>query len=86
MNFDIKAKIEELVKKISGDKSLLEKFTKDPIGAVKGLLGSVGLPADLPTDQPEGLVSGVQSKLKLDEAGGVGGILGKIGGLFGGKK
>ena len=26
MNFDIKAKIEELVKKISGDKSLLEAF------------------------------------------------------------
>ena len=83
MDFDIKGKIEELVKKISGDKSLLEKFTKDPIAAIKSLLGSVGLPADLPTDQLEGLVSGVQSKLKLDEAGG---ILGKISGLFGGKK
>ena len=83
MGLDIKGKIEELVKKISGDKSLLEKFTKDPMGAVKGLLGDVGLPADLPTDQLEGLVSGVQTKLNLDEAGG---ILGKIGGLFGGKK
>ena len=70
MDFDIKAKIEELVKKISGDKSLL---------------GGVGLPADLPADQLEGLVSGVQAKLKLDESG-AGGILGKIGGLFGGKK
>ena len=86
MDFDIKGKIEELVKKISGDKSLLEKFTKDPIGAIKGLLGDVGLPADLPTDQLEGLVSGVQAKLNLDEAGGVGGIIGKLGGLFGGKK
>lgn len=86
MDFDIKAKIEELVKKITGDKSLLEKFTKDPIAAIKSLLGGVGLPADLPTDQLEGLVSGVQAKLNLDEAGGVGGILGKIGGIFGGKK
>ena len=85
MDFNIKAAIEDLVKKISGDKGLLEKFTKDPVGAIKGLLGGVGLPADLPTDQLEGLVSGVQAKLKLDESG-AGGILGKIGGLFGGKK
>ena len=86
MDFNIKAAIEDLVKKISGDKGLLEKFTKDPVGAIKGLLGGVGLPADLPADQLEGLVSGVQAKLKLDEAGGAEGILGKLGGLFGGKK
>ena len=39
MDFNIKAAIEDLVKKISGDKGLLEKFTKDPVGAIKGLLG-----------------------------------------------
>ncbi|MBP5166576.1 MAG: hypothetical protein ILP09_04880 [Oscillospiraceae bacterium] len=78
MDFDIKGKIEELVKKISGDKSLLEKFTKDPIGAVKGLLGGV----DLPSEQLESLVAGVKAKLNIDQAGD---LLGKIGGLFGKK-
>ena len=78
MDFDIKAKIEELVKKISGDKTLLEKFTKDPVSAVKSLLGG----ADLPTEQLEPLISGIKAKLNLDQAGG---ILGKLGGILGGK-
>ena len=78
MDFDVKAKIEELVKKISGDKTLLEKFTKDPVSAVKSLLGGL----DLPADKLEPLISGVKAKLNLDQAGGV---LGKLGGLFGGK-
>lgn len=79
MDFDIKGKIEELVQKISGDKSLLEKFTKDPMTAVKGLLGGI----DLPTEQLETLISGIKAKLNLDQAGG---ILGTLGNLFGGKK
>ena len=78
MDFNIKEKIEELVKQISGDKNLLESFKKDPIGAVKGLLGGV----DLPTEQLQPLVEGIKAKLNLDEAGG---LLGKIGGLFGKK-
>ena len=79
MDFDIKGKIEELVQKISGDGNLLESFKKDPIAAVKGLLGGV----DLPTEQLEPLVAGIKTKLGLDQAGG---ILGAIGGLFGGRK
>ena len=43
---DIKAKIEELVEKIKGDKDLMAKFQKDPITTVEGLLG-----IDLPNDQ-----------------------------------
>ena len=75
---DIKARIEELVKKIGGDGDLLEKFKADPMGAVKSLLGGI----DLPKDQLENIVAAVKAKLNLDQAGG---ILGKLGGLFGGK-
>ena len=78
VDFNIKEKIEELVKKISGDKSLLEKFRKNPLEAVKGLLGGV----DLPAEQLQPLVQGVKAKLNLDQAGG---ILGQLGGLFGKK-
>ena len=78
MDFDIKGKIEELVQKISGDKGLQEKFTKDPLSAVKGLLGGI----DLPTEQLETLIEGIKAKLNLDRAGG---LLGKLGNLFGKK-
>ncbi len=78
MDFNIKEKIEELVQKISGDKGLQEKFTKDPVSAVKSLLGGV----DLPTEQLQPLIDGIKAKLNLDDAGG---LLGKLGGLFGKK-
>ena len=78
MDFDIKSKIEELVKQIGGDQDLLEKFKKDPVGAVQGLLGNV----NLPKEQLEPLVSGIKAKLNLDQASG---ILGQLGGLFGKK-
>ena len=75
---DIKAKIEELVKKIGGDQDLLAKFKADPIAAVKGLLGG----ADLPKEQLEPIVAGIKAKLGADKAEG---ILGKLGGILGGK-
>ena len=62
---DIKAKITELVDKIKNDKSLLEKFQKDPIPTVEGLLG-----VDLPDDQISKIVDGVKAKLSLDKIGG----------------
>ena len=71
---DIKAKIEELVEKIKNDKNIAAKFQKDPIGTVEGLLG-----VDLPNDQIEKLVEGIQAKISLDKIGGV------LGGLFGKK-
>lgn len=71
---DIKGKIEELVKKIKSDKNLGEKFRKDPISTVEGLLG-----VDLPNDQVEKLVDGIKAKIDLDD------IAGKLGGLFGKK-
>lgn len=74
---DIKAKIEELVQKIKGDKNLTEKFAKEPVKTVEGLLG-----VDLPEEQAKPLVDGIKAKLNLDN---VGDITGKLGGLFGKK-
>ena len=71
---DIKAKIEELVEKIKSDKNIAAKFQKDPIATVEGLLG-----VDLPNDQIEKLVDGIQAKISLDKLGGA------LGGLFGKK-
>lgn len=62
---DIKAKIEELVKKISSDEELKAQFTKDPVKAVEKLLG-----VDLPDDVINQIVSGIKGKLTLDSAKG----------------
>ncbi len=79
---DIKAKIEELVEKIQGDKNLLENFKKEPIPTVEKLLG-----IDLPDDKLEALVDGIKAKLDLDKLddmlGGIGDKLGGLKGLFG---
>ena len=71
---DIKAKITELVDKIKNDKGLLEKFQKEPVPTVEGLLG-----VDLPDDQVNKIADGVKAKLSFDKIGGA------IGGLFGKK-
>ncbi|MGM9640710.1 MAG: hypothetical protein ACI3V3_05035 [Faecousia sp.] len=71
---NIKEKIDELVSKIKSDKSLGDKFQKDPVGTVEGLLG-----VDLPNDQIEKLVEGIKAKISLDKLGGA------LGGLFGKK-
>ena len=67
---EIKAKITELTDKIKNDKSLSEKFQKDPIATVEGLLG-----VDLPDDQVSKIVDGIKAKISLD----------KLGSLFGKK-
>lgn len=71
---DIKGKIEELVGKLKSDKNLMDKFQKDPVATVEGLLG-----IDLPNDQVEKIVDGIKAKLSLDKLGGA------LGGLFGKK-
>ena len=74
---DIKGKIEELVGKIKGDENLLAKFKSDPIKVIEGLLG-----VDLPEDVLQKIVTGVKTKLNLDQ---IGGALGSLGGLLGKK-
>lgn len=75
---DIKEKIEELVKKITGDEQLRGQFTKNPVETVESLLG-----IDLPDDQVEKIADGVKAKLTVDK---VSGLADGLKGLFGGKK
>ena len=72
---DIKAKIDELVKKVQGDPALLEQFRKDPVKAIEGLTG-----IDLPDDMLKQLADGVKAKLSLDTLAGA---ADKLKGLFG---
>ena len=77
MAIDIKAKIEEIVKKLTSDKNLMAKFEKNPASVIEDLVG-----VDLPDDQVNQLVEGIKAKIKLDK---VGDALGSLGGLFGKK-
>ena len=74
MALNIKEKIDELVKKITGDKALMAKFEKHPISVIEQLVG-----VDLPDEQLGLLVEGIKAKIKLDKVGGM------LGGLFGKK-
>ena len=70
----IKDKIEDIVEKIKKDPKLLEKFKKDPIKTVEGLIG-----IDLPDDQIMKIVEAVKAKISIDKVGDL------LGGLFGKK-
>ncbi len=72
---DIKATVESLIGKITGDGALKEKFQKDPLGTAKGLIGD-----NVPEETLKQVVDGVQAKLKLDDADG---LLGNVKGIFG---
>ena len=72
---DIKAKIEEVVKKLTSDKNLMAKFERNPVSVIEQLIG-----IDLPDEQINQLVDGIKAKIKLDQ---VGDVLGGIGKLFG---
>lgn len=74
---DIKAKIEELTKKIMEDKKLQEKFKTNPVEAVEGLLG-----IDLPDEQINKIVEGIKAKITVDK---VSGAVNALGNLFGKK-
>ena len=72
---DIKAKIEEVVKKLMNDKNLMTKFERNPVSVIEELIG-----IDLPDQQVNQLIEGIRAKIKLDQ---VGDVLGGIGKLFG---
>ena len=73
----LKDKIDDIVEKVKSDKNVAEKFQKDPIATLEGLIG-----IDLPNDQIENVVEAVKAKVNLDK---VGGMLGGLGSLFGKK-
>lgn len=70
MNFDVKAKVEELVGKIQKDPALLKSFQSNPIKTVEKMLG-----VDLPDDKLKPLVTGIKAKLAAGDLGD------KLGGL-----
>ena len=72
---DLKAKIEEIVKKLTTDKTLMARFERNPASVIEQLIG-----IDLPDDQVNQLIDGIKAKIKLDQ---VGDVLGGIGKLFG---
>ena len=72
---DIKAKIEEAVKKLTSDKNLMAKFERNPVSVIEQLIG-----IDLPDEQINQLVVGSKAKIKLDQ---VGDMLGGSGKRFG---
>ena len=76
---DIKKMITDAVDKIKNDKDLAKKFQDDPISTVEGLLG-----VDVPNDQVEKIVEGIQAKLNLDKLN-LDKLGGALGGLFGKK-
>lgn len=66
-------KIDELTKKISGDKNLLASFKSNPAKTLEGILG-----VDLPDDQINSIIKGIQAKISLDKAGDIAEGLGKL--------
>ena len=71
---DIKAKIDEVVKKVQGDPAIAKNFEKEPDKTVEGIIG-----VDLPDDVVNNVVDGVKAKISADKAGG---IIDKVKGLF----
>ncbi len=59
----LKAKIDEIVKKVKEDKDFANNFKSDPIKAVESVLG-----IDLPDDQINKVIDGVKAKLTVDNA------------------
>ena len=77
---DIKAKIEEIVKKLTASETLKSQFTKSPVATVEKLLG-----IDLPDEQVKKIVEGVKAKLSLNTVGDkVGDAVDALKGILGG--
>ena len=75
---DLKKIISDIAEKLTGDKDLIAKFTSDPAGVVKSLLG-----IDLDGSDLASVVKGVTEKLGGDALKDAGGLLDKVKGLFG---
>lgn len=72
--------VEKLVKKITEDSELKEKFMKDPVAVVEKLIG-----IDLPDDQIDKVVEAVKAKVAIDKVDDIVDALGGLGKLFGKK-
>ena len=70
---DIKEMIQEMVKKVTSDKTLMEQFQKEPVKAVEKVLG-----VDLPDDIVEKIIDGVKAKITVDKLDDVADALKKL--------
>ena len=78
MDFDIKAKIEEIIEKIKNDTGLFDAFKKDPEKTVERVAGT-----DVPDGWLEKIIEGVKAALSADKIKETVGNIGeKLGGLF----
>lgn len=64
LDIDVKAKVDELVKKLQKDPELLKRFQADPVKAVEELTG-----IDLPDEQLKPVVAGIKAKLTAADLG-----------------
>ncbi len=64
LNFDVKAKVEEIAAKLKKDPDLMKKFQSDPIKTLESVLG-----VDLPDEQLKPLVAGIKAKLTASDLG-----------------
>ena len=58
LNFDIKARIDEAVRKLQQDPALLKEFQSDPVKALEKITGM-----DLPEEKLQPLVAGIKTKI-----------------------
>lgn len=64
LDIDVKAKVDELVKRLQKDPELLKRFQADPVKAVEELTG-----IDLPDEQLKPVVAGIKAKLTAADLG-----------------
>lgn len=62
---DIKAKIDDLVKKIKDDPNFMKSFQENPEKAIESAAG-----IDIPDGMLDQVISGVKAKLTVDKVGG----------------
>ena len=64
LHVDVKAKVEEAVKKIQQDPALFKSFQEDPVEALEKVFG-----VRLPEDQLKMVVAGIKAKLAASDLG-----------------
>ena len=78
---DIQKIISDVLKKLSSDKTLKDKFLSNPVKMIEELTG-----IDLPDDQIDAVINGIKAKLDVDDVvDKAKGVMGALGGLFGKK-
>ena len=74
---NIKAYVEELVKKFTANKDLLAQFKSDPQAAVRSLVSD-----DIGDDIMDAVIAGIKTRLDSDGDGKPDGILGAASGII----